>query len=426
MSSNRKSFFLLASLLLTSCQSYTDENSGIRNSIYSGKIKEATEMLNNSSLASEDRNFALFKMEKGMLLYLQRDYQNAAKNWIQSDQKLEDLYTTSISKTSASFIVNDSITDYTGESHEKILLPIFSSIAFFANDDPNNAIVMIRRTNDIKKAMDTDNEGKNLYKFDVFSNYFSALVYETKNEWDSAIIEYRKALTSIQVNPQNSHFKAAEIQVAKELGRLAEFRNRTDILKEIKSKYPNVTWENQHELMKKGEVFIIYESGNSPIKVPKDIMFPTERTVVRISFPEYKDISYRSKVSEIYMNSKLVGKTILMEDIGKMAKQALEERRVKDIAKMAARVLAKEVAARKLGDENPLAGIAANVFGAVTETADTRSWTALPDTLQIYRITIPADKTTTITIKPEYSLPIEQTFTISANKKKLIRLRTFH
>lgn len=418
--------FFVSAVVLSGCQSYTQENSNIRNNLYNGKIPEATKMLDESSLATEGRNFALFKMEKGMLLYLQSDYQNATKNWIQSDQKLEDLYTTSISKTAASFIINDSITDYTGESHEKILLPIFSSIAFFANEDTNNSIVMIRRTNDIKKAMDSDDFGKNLYKFDIFSNYFSGLVYETKSEWDSAIIEYKKAITNIQLNAENSHFKSAELQISKDLGRLAEFRNRTDILKEIKAKFPNLTWENHHDLLKKAEIFVIYESGNSPIKVPKEILFPTDRTVVRISFPEYKDIQYKSKISEVYVNSKLAGKTILMEDIGKMAKQALEDRRVRDVAKMAARVLAKEVAARKLGDENPLAGLAANAFGAITETADTRSWTTLPDTLQVFRISIPANKLTSVSIKPEYGMPLEQNFTLPANKKKLIRLRTFN
>lgn len=421
-----KLFTLTSILLFAGCQTYTKENSAIRDNLYKGNIQEATAIIEKSSLAKEERNFALFKMEQGMLHYLQQDYLNATKNWIKSDQKLEDLYTTSISKTSASFIVNDSVTDYTGEAHEKILLPIFSSIAFFANDDANNSIVMIRRTNDIKKAMDTDNIGKNLTKFDVFSNYFSGLVYETKAEWDSAIIEYKKALNSIQTNSEQTNFNKAELQIAKDLGRLAEFRNRSEIVKEIKNKYPNISWENQNKLMQKAELFIIYESGNSPVKVPKEILFPTDKTVVRISFPEYQDIYYRSKSSDIYLNSTYMGKTILMEDIGKMAKQALEERRVKDIAKIAARVIAKDVAARKLGEESPLAGLAANVFGAVTETADTRSWTTLPDTIQIFRIAIPANKQTTIVIKPEYGSSLEQTFSLPANKKKLIRFRTFN
>ena len=281
---------------------------------------------------------------------------------------------------------------------------------------------MIRRTNDIKKAMDNDNEGANLFKYDAFSHYFSGLVFESKGDWDNAIISYRSALNNIK----SSQLKSAETQIMKDLARLAEFRNRNDILNEIKKNNPSLSWYRHHDLLKQGEIFVIYESGNSPIKTPKDIIFPTNRTVVRVSFPEYKDIYYRSRYSEVFMGTKSLGKTVVMEDIGKMAKQALEDRRVRDIAKIAARVIAKDLAARKLGEESPLAGLAANVFSVATETADTRSWSTLPDNLQILRVPIAADKETNISIKPEYGDAVSYNIKLNPGEKKLIRLRTFN
>lgn len=418
---------LLSITLITACQSYTQENQKIRNDLYVGKYKEATKELDESSLATEGRNYALFGMEKGMLLYLQGEYLTAAKQWMQSDRKLDDLYTTSISKTTASFIVNDSMSDYTGEAHERVLLPIFSSLAFFANNDQNNSIVMIRRTYDIKKALDNENEGNNLFKYDAFSHYFSAMVYETKSDWDNAIIEYRNALKNIQSGQlQKGNFKSAENQILKDIGRLAEYRNRNDILSDIRKTNANLTWEKHEDLLKKGEVYIIYESGNSPIKVAKDIVVPTDRTVVRISFPEYKDIPYKSHYADVYLDEKSTGRTVVMEDIGKMAKQALEDRRVRDIAKIAARVIAKDVAARKLGNENPLAGLAANVFSVVTETADTRSWTTLPDTIQVLRVPLLPNKEMKLVIKPEYGSSSDYTLKLAPGEKKLIRFRTFN
>ena len=415
-------FISLSVTLISGCQSYTQENQNIRENLYSGKFSEATTNLDKSSIATESRNFALFTMEKGMLLYLQGDYLNSVKQWQNSDKKLDDLYTTSISKTTASFIINDSMSDYTGEAHERYLIPIFSSIAFFANHDQNNSLVMIRRTNDIKNALDNDNEGANLIKYDALSNYFSGMVFETKGEWDNSIISYKNALTNIKNGP----LKSAETQITKDLARLAEFRKRSDILNDIKKNYPSLNWQKHSDLLKQGEVYVIYESGNTPIKTPKDILFPTDKTVVRISFPEYKDVYYKNKSSEIFIDQKSIGKTIIMEDIGKMAKQALEDRRVRDIAKIAARVIAKDLAARKLGEQNPLAGLAANVFSLATETADTRSWTTLPDTIQVFRFPIPANKETSITIKPEYGAPMSYKLKLSAGEKSLIRFRTFN
>ena len=182
----------------------------------------------------------------------------------------------------------------------------------------------------------------------------------------------------------------------------------------------------QSELLKQGEVYIIYESGNSPVKTPKEILFPTDKTVVRVSFPEYKDIPYKNRSSEVFIGQKSFGKTIIMEDIGKMAKQALEDRRVRDIAKIATRVIAKDLAARKLGEESPLAGLAANVFSVATETADTRSWTTLPDTIQVLRVPIIANKETAISIKPEFGSTISYNVKLSPGEKKLIRFRTFN
>jgi hypothetical protein len=286
---------------------------------------------------------------------------------------------------------------------------------------------MIRRAYDIKKALENDKEGTNLFKYDAFTHYFSAMVYETKGDWDNAIVEYRTALKNIQNNSsQLSLFKSAENQILKDIGRLAEYRNRNDLINEIKKINSNLTWEKQNNLLNKGEIYIIYESGNTPIKQPKEFLVPTDKTVVRISFPEYKDIKYKTHYSEVFIDEKSFGKTIVMEDIGKMAKQALEDRRVRDIAKIAARVLAKDLVSRKLGNESPLAGLAANIFSVATETADTRSWTTLPDTLQILRVSVLPNKDIKLVIKPENESPIIKIINIAPGEKKLIRFRTFN
>lgn len=126
------SFLLLQLPFVFSCQTYTKENASMREELYAGDIPKAIKTVDDSSIASQDRNFALFRMEKGMLLYLNKQYDKAIELWLQADKKLDDLYTTSISKTAESFIINDSMSDYEGEAHERVLLPIFSSISFFS------------------------------------------------------------------------------------------------------------------------------------------------------------------------------------------------------------------------------------------------------------------------------------------------------
>jgi hypothetical protein len=418
--------FLFIALIFTGCQTYTNENEKIRADLYNGKYNEAIKKLDESSFSKEKQNYSLFLMEKGMLLYLQDNYKDAVNSWVNSDKHLDELYTTSISKTASSLIINDSKSDYTGEAHERVLLPIFSSLALFANKDNNNAIAMIRRTNDIKHEFSAKEKYKNILKYDLFSSYFSGLMYENKNEWDNAIIEYKKALNNFNENNKNTdNNQQIENFILKDLARLAEYRKRNDILKEIDTNRRNIKWISQDKFVKMGEIYVVYESGISPIKVAKNIPFVTNKTYVNISFPEYKQIPYKNHYSEIFINNVLVGKTLIFAEIGKMAKESLENRKAADLTKIAARVIAKDVATRKIGEQNPLAGLAANIFSMSTEVADTRSWTSLPDTIQIYRITVTPNKEFTLKIKPEFGSPIEQSITLNAGEKKLIRFRTF-
>lgn len=130
---------------------------------------------------------------------------------------------------------------------------------------------MIRRTYDIKKYFENEKIGDNIFKFDAFSHYFSAMVYETKGDWDNAIVEYKTALANIQ---GKGSLKEAEIQINKDLGRLAEFRNRNDILAQIKKNHPNLTWEKQASLLNKGKFISFMNQENPQLKFQKILLSP--------------------------------------------------------------------------------------------------------------------------------------------------------
>lgn len=415
-------FFLLLSL--NSCQTYTHENEKVREKMYDNQFSEALKLIDESSLATQERNYSLFRMEKGMLLYLQNDYENASKLWRESDKHLDDLYTTSVSKTATSFIVNDAATDYEGEAHERILLPLFSSLAFYAEGNVNNALVMVRRTYNVASQIKKDS---NILKYNVFTHYFSGFAYESKHEWDNAIIEYRAALNALYDQEKSPDTTQAKAEVLKALNRLAKLRNRQDVIDIVKRSGVTFTPVEQTQTTKQGEVLIVYECGKSPIKVPEDVVVPTGRTVARISFPKYTDLTYSSRFAKIFVENKFYENSILMEDIGAMARQSLEDRRGRDLAKMAARIIAKEIVTRETQKENQWAGLAVNLLNVATEVADTRSWTTLPDSIQISRILVPANKTTQIEVAPQGGGETKKfNVMLQEGEKQLIRFRTFH
>jgi hypothetical protein len=411
--------------LFVSCQTYTKQNQQMREEMYDNNLQAANQTLDSSDVGSQTRNFALFHMEKGMLLYLLEQYQQSSVMWIKADKHLDDLYTTSISKTAESFAINDSMSDYEGEVHERLLLPIFTSIGFFANNNLNNAQVMIRRAYDISKNLQQENSGKNLFKYDAFTHYFSGMVYESKNDWDNAIVEYRLAFENIK-NENTTEAQVQKKEIFKSLGRLAQYRNRTDILNFIRKENPDLKWESQSEMLSQGEVFIIYEAGKSPIKEAEDIYIPIGNSISKISFPKYTTLPYISHYADILVDNNLAKRTVIMENIGQMAQQALADRKVRDIAKMTARIAAKSVLANKLGDENPYAGIAASLFNIFSEVADTRSWTSLPDSISVARVLVPVDKDLELVIKPQFGVPKKISVKLHPGEKKLFRFRTFN
>ena len=76
-----------------------------------------------------------------------------------------------------------------------------------------------------------------------------------------------------------------------------------------------------------------------------------------------------------------------------IARQCLEDRRARMLVKSAARLIAKgqltEEAAQSFGVLGQLLG---NIFSVVTETADTRSWTLLPESYKVSRLSLPAGR----------------------------------
>ncbi len=52
--------------------------------------------------------------------------------------------------------------------------------------------------------------------------------------------------------------------------------------------------------------------------------------------------------------------------------------------------MTKYLASREIKKQSDLAGALANLFGAATESADTRSWLTIPENVHLARLSLPA------------------------------------
>jgi hypothetical protein len=425
----RRSTTLASSLALvglaSGCATYTSKTESFRANLYGGNSSSAITDLDKTSVASSKSDKLVYLFERGMANYIGLKYKEATGEWEKASRQIEELYSVSASRTAGSFVVSENVTEYEGEAHERVLLPVFSALAYLAANQPNEAIVEARRTAKVLEKLSEENGKKGKYSQDGFAHLLAGIVFEMKRNWDDALIEYRRALEATESN----RGWASRIQarsVVEALGRLAEFRRRSDLTADLEKKYPSITWKKQSELDQKAEILVVYEAGRSPLKRTEDMMIPTSGAITRISFPVYYNEYYASQGATIFVNAQNEGRTEIVEDIGALARQALSDRKGAYIAKLTARAIAKAVIIeqtyRKLGI---LAGLGANVAALVTEVADTRSWTSLPDLIGFSRVVVPAETDLQIKIAPDVGQPLTARVRLLPGEKRLLRLRTF-
>lgn len=411
-------------IFLAGCATYTDQISKVRFSLSSGETQKALDELEKSRIAERKEDEVVFRMERGMLKYLSGDLSEATKDWAKAHQRSDELYTTSITRTLASVSVSEDLSDYEGEDHEKVLLPIFSALAFFSAGELPKAVVEIRKTYELinkLKLEETEQKGK----IDGFPFLVSGLIYEASLNWDAAIIEYKKSLARYLLGEPGGSVEIKHL-VADSLWRIAEFRRRNDILTYLSEAGFKKPEQSLNDILAKGEIIVVVEAGQSPIKVAQDYPINLGTSVINISFPRYQRISNPNFQTTVNCEQSQCAVAAQASDIGYLAQQALERRRLKDFAKMTARLLIKEqarqAAKKHLGDVGSLAVMLTNL---ATERADTRSWTLLPSSFQVARIPIPSDKNVNISISTHSALkPNEWTIKLAAGKKKLVRVRT--
>lgn len=389
----RTPVLLILLLLLAGCASYTEQTREIRSLYKSAAYQQALAKLDASELKNEAKNRLLYRLEKAMILQRLGENAKAQALLIEADKIADQLYTESISRTAASFIVNDAASDYAGEDYEKVAIHTQLALSFLGQGALDQAAVEARKINNKLYELNAgyDAEHKNTYAEDAFARYLSALIYEAKGEWDAAIIDYGKALDAYQ-----GGFATFAQGVPDDLviayARLLKKRRRNDKLTLLQQSFPVLLQKVEAEDKLVGEqaadIVVIHELGHIATKTTSEFFINAGRQIVRFSFPiiRRQELSTYWRESGFRVESNTFVTADLAANMDRIAAQTLDERRGRVIAKSMARLIVKgsltEEARKYFGD---VGALVANVAAAVTETADTRSWTTLPEAYLVSR-----------------------------------------
>jgi hypothetical protein len=380
-------------LMGAGCASHSQTLEEVRTHYVNEEFEKADLALEASPLREQERNRLLYLLEKASITDKLSKRQESRKLLKDADALVTKLFTTSVSKEALTYVYNDSAQNYSGEDYEKVAIHSLMALSFLQDRELPSARVEARRINTRLDEINSkyDEKNANQYREDAFALYLSGAIFEANGEADSAIIDYRKSLKVYEELYSKKFSVDVPTQLVESLARLLHLRSRNDDLKKLKAEYKSLK-DADHSLgAKQGEVLFLFERGVISPKFAKEFFLPVGSQVVRVSYPSIDPKRQPSSVSIKTSRNTPALKAELLQNFDSIAAHTLDDSRTRMMLKQGARLLIKgQLAEQARQNFGALAGIAANVVSAVTETADTRSWMLLSSAIYGLRTVVPA------------------------------------
>lgn len=323
---------MAAAFLAPGCSTRTRLASA-RQQYYSGNFSAAYNILSTRTPGKTDR--VLWLMEKGSALQALNKYKESTRTWLRAVALAEQLDYYSLSRSTESMLINDSVIAYRGTPYERTLLRTFLSFNYLARGMWDGAAVEARnivyRLDSLKGFPD-----------DPFSRYVAGVCFEFSREYEAAVFQYKKVSELIDkpsINPVNGRF------------------NNPDRALD--------TQDGQKQLI----CFILIgkaasQTDGAPSRPPG----------------EYAEVFYRGRY--LGRSRELVNTGSLREATNRKIAAMRETRKI-------ARIIAKDAISDAVSDKNDFLGEILRLILFSLETPDVRHWSSLPLSCQVARIDCP-------------------------------------
>ncbi len=390
--------------LTTSCASVPKKQPQVDSLLLSNNYVQALQILEQDKNAYGTNNELLYLLDKGFLEHLNKDYSKSIETFAKAQIKFDELYTESLGKIAATWVLNDYSAPYHGEDFEHVFINIFQALNYLMIGKYEDAIVEARDVDSKLNAINAQYKAdqKNVYKEDAFVRMLMGIFYEAGNsrqDINDAYISYVKAAEIYEEDYSENYGVAAPeilkeniLTTAKAMGWM-EF-NRA------KEKYRDTRLITLKEKRKKAEVYFIQYNGIAPVKIEESLAIPLlDGNIIKVAFPKYQRRPYGVTSSRFLARSSKGNvfkvKSELGQNVGAIAIKNLARRKVRFIAKSALRATGRyligkkqeENIAKKRGKEiASWFSFFANIYNIMIEKADLRCWRSLPDEIRIARI----------------------------------------
>lgn len=391
-------------------------------------------------------------LNRGLAHFEAGNYLDAEIELKRAYERIEEQFTKSVSRSAAAMITNDRTFPYDGTNFEKGMIHYYRGLNFIKQGNYDGFAIEGRALTNYLVQLPSLSKRK--YNDDAFLRYIGGLGYEVANQYNDAWIAYKH---SIENYPKTIGTIPQFVETAQ---MISAYRTGVVPLDSIRKAGINLDTKN------KGRLVIFIESGiiagleTNHITVPileedenrnyydNNFNYDEYGTLLLSRYNDpYYGSRYRVKdwvhiaIPKIIHDgeSSVTDVTIRSDSITFNAEMAhnssaifiseFEERFPAILARAFIRMILKRVAynnAEKEGGQ--LAGILTRVVGEALETADTRSWTLLPDKIFVVDQWFPIGKHSIgLTLKNQSGVTIDQInlneVYISPNQLTVLRVR---
>ncbi len=370
------------SLSLTGCVTMGQKGESMQSALAAGHIGKALELVEKEDSLQED---VLASMNKGMLRRIKGDYKASNQIFEIAKQHIEELYGTSISEQAGALIVNDKLRSYSGDRYEQVLLHAYMAMNYIQLSDLDSARVEMLQAN--VKMQEWGEEPED----DPFVRYLSGMIYESLGETDQALVSYRQAKKTYQSTKEKQNLEIPAV-LKNDLLRVLAKEGLNDELRVLKKEFNMKKFKPKKAAKSTGELIIVLNSSLAPIRHENSIVANvTGKPIdtVKIAVPTYRKPK-RHFTARVSTDRKVSANLELVENVDALARAALASDMPIITTRAIARAVVKHETQEKVKEKGgALAGFLATVVNIASEQADTRSWTTLPQTIQLARIKLP-------------------------------------
>ena len=179
----------LALACLTACAGpETSHRRTLADFYASGEYAAAAERVRSARADYGASNEVLYRLELGLALIDAAQDENADPELARAQDRMEELWTLSVSQRAGAALANENVDDYRGEDFERALSHTFRALAFARRGMTDSALVEARR---VEAFLDTQTRAiprQRTYRDDAFARWLAARLYEDAGKEDDARI----------------------------------------------------------------------------------------------------------------------------------------------------------------------------------------------------------------------------------------------